>query len=59
MSTKGSKRILLESLKIDEQDITLGVIRQKVLHHAEDSLRDLRTFPQIFKAPTEDDRFQN
>ena len=29
MSTKGSKRILLESLEIDEKDITLGVIRQK------------------------------
>ena len=42
MSTKGSKRILLESLEIDEQDITLGVIRQKVLHHAEDSLRDVQ-----------------
>ena len=41
-STKGSKRILLESLEIDEQDITLGVIRQKVLHHAEDSLRDVQ-----------------
>ena len=42
MSTKGSKRILLESLEIDEQDIILGVIRQKVLHHAEDSLRDVQ-----------------
>ena len=42
MSAKGSKRILLESLEIDEQDITLGVIRQKVLHHAEDSLRDVQ-----------------
>ena len=42
MSTKGSKRILLESLEIDEQDITLGVIRQKVLHHAEDSFRDVQ-----------------
>ena len=42
MSTKGSKRILLKSLEINEQDITLGVIRQKVLHHAEDSLRDVQ-----------------
>ena len=42
MSTKGSKRILLETLEIDEQDITLGVICQKVLHHAEDSLRDVQ-----------------
>ena len=42
MSTEGLKRILLESLKIDEQEITLGVIRQKVLHHAEDSLRDVQ-----------------
>ena len=30
--------IEIESLEIDEHDITLGVIRQKVLHHAEDSL---------------------
>ena len=37
MSTKGSKRILLESLEIDEQDITLGVISRKALQHAEDS----------------------
>ena len=37
-----SKRILLELLEIDEQDITLEVIRQKVLHHAEDSLRDVQ-----------------
>ena len=39
MSTKGLKRILLESLEIDEQKITLGVTRQKALHHAEDSPR--------------------
>ena len=38
MNTKGLKRILLESLKIDEQEITL-VTRQKALHHAEDSPR--------------------
>ena len=37
MSTKGLKRILVESLEIDEQEITLGVTRQKALHHAEDS----------------------
>ena len=42
MSTKGLKRILLKSLEIDEQEITLGVIRQKALHHAEDSLRDVQ-----------------
>ena len=42
MSTKESKRILLESLEIDEQDTTLGVIRQRVLHHAEDGLRDVQ-----------------
>ena len=29
MSTKGLKRILLESLEIDEQEITLGVTCQK------------------------------
>ena len=42
MSTNDSKRILLELLEIDEQDTTLGVIRQRVLHHAEDSLRDVQ-----------------
>ena len=42
MSTKGLKRILLESLEIDEQEITLGVTRQKALHHAEDSPRDVQ-----------------
>ena len=42
MRTKRLKRILLESLEIDEQEITLEVIRQKVLHHAEDSLRDVQ-----------------
>ena len=39
---KRLKRILLESLEIDEQKITPGVIRQKALHHAEDSLRDVQ-----------------
>ena len=42
MSTKDSKWILLESLEINEQDTTLGVIRQRVLYNAEDSLRDVQ-----------------
>ena len=42
MSTKGLKRILLESLEIDEQEITLGVTHQKALHHAENSPRDVQ-----------------
>ena len=47
MSTNDSKRILLELIEIDEQDTTLGVIRQRVLHHAEDSLRDVQRTYQI------------
>ena len=39
MSTNDSNRILLE---IDEQDITLGAICLRVLHHAEDSFRDVQ-----------------
>ena len=42
MSTNDSRRILFELFEIDEQDTTLGVIRQRVLHHAEDSLRDVQ-----------------
>ena len=42
MSTNDSKRILLELLEIDEQDITLGATRLRVLHYAEDSLRDVQ-----------------
>ena len=37
-----SKKILLELLEIDAQDITLGAIRLRVLHHEEDSLRDVQ-----------------
>ena len=39
---KRLKRILLESLEIDEQEITLGVTRQKALHHAKVSPRDVQ-----------------
>ena len=42
MSTKDAKMILLKLLEIDEQDTTLAVICQRVLHHAEDSLRDVQ-----------------
>ena len=41
-SINDSKKILLELLEIDARDITLGAIRLRVLHHEEDSLRDVQ-----------------
>ena len=40
MSTNDSKKILPELFEIDTRDNTLEAIRLRVLHHAEDSLRD-------------------
>ena len=41
-SINDSKKILLELLEIDARDITLGAIYLRVLHHEEDSLRDVQ-----------------
>ena len=41
-SINDSKKILLEVLEIDARDITLEAIRLRVLHHEEDSLRDVQ-----------------
>ena len=42
MSINDSKKISLESLEIDERDITLGAIHPRALHHEEGSLRDVQ-----------------